>query len=229
MDPRRPAQPSTRSASFGASCASATSQIVGSLSPLDERDFGRRRHPRERRRRRGVRPGRRRRHQGQHRGRPPRGQRGRRRDPGQRGSGRRHRRHRPHVLERRVDGRRRPDRQPGRRRRRRTTRCRAATASARVAAADDDVVIGDNATVDRVRGTLPAPRNAELDRLPFNGTWGETTWNEPNILRVIRLLDVSTDGGRDPGDERHERKRHDQRRGQRRRPLRRRRQRHDHR
>ena len=33
---------------------------------------------------------------------------------------------------------------------------------------------------------------AELNRLPFNGTWGEASWDEPNILRVIRLLDVAT-------------------------------------
>ena len=67
-----------------------------------------------------------------------------------------------------------------------------------VAAADDDTVIGDNGTVDRVRGLLPAPGDAELARLPFNGTWGETTWNEPNILRVIRLLDVSVTGAAAP-------------------------------
>ena len=60
-----------------------------------------------------------------------------------------------------------------------------------VASDDDDVIAGDNATVDRTRGTLGAP-GAELNRLPFNGTWGEATWDEPNILRVVRLLDVAT-------------------------------------
>jgi Ca2+-binding RTX toxin-like protein len=63
-----------------------------------------------------------------------------------------------------------------------------------VATDDDDVVVGDNGTVDRLLGALPAPGNAELGRLPFNGTWGEATWDEPNILRVIRLLDVSKTG-----------------------------------
>ena len=61
-----------------------------------------------------------------------------------------------------------------------------------VATDDDDVVTGDNATVDRLLGPLPAAGNAELGRLPFNGAWGEATWDEPNILRVIRLLDVAT-------------------------------------
>ncbi len=60
-----------------------------------------------------------------------------------------------------------------------------------VASGDDDVIVGDNATVDRVRGTL-GTAGAELNRLPFNGAWGEATWDEPNILRVIRLLDVAT-------------------------------------
>ena len=64
-----------------------------------------------------------------------------------------------------------------------------------VATDDDDVVTGDNATVDRLLGALPAAPNAELGRLPFNGAWGEATWDEPNILRVIRLLDVATTAG----------------------------------
>ena len=60
-----------------------------------------------------------------------------------------------------------------------------------VAADDDDVIAADNATIDRARGTLGTP-GSELNRLPFNGTWGEATWDEPNILRVVRLLDVAT-------------------------------------
>ena len=64
-----------------------------------------------------------------------------------------------------------------------------------VAADDDDVIIGDNATVDRFARHASDTGGAELDRLPFNGAWGETTWNEPNILRVIRLLDVLDDTG----------------------------------
>ena len=60
-----------------------------------------------------------------------------------------------------------------------------------VAANDDDVILGDNGTVDRVRGTL-GTTGAELNRLPFNGAWGEASWDEPNVLRVIRLLDVAT-------------------------------------
>ncbi len=60
-----------------------------------------------------------------------------------------------------------------------------------VVADDDDVISGDNATIDRTRGTLGTP-GAELNRLPFNGTWGEASWDEPNILRVVRLLDVAT-------------------------------------
>lgn len=60
-----------------------------------------------------------------------------------------------------------------------------------VAADDDDVILGDNGTVDRVLGTL-GTAGAELNRLPFNGTWGEASWDEPNILRVVRLLDVAT-------------------------------------
>jgi Ca2+-binding RTX toxin-like protein len=60
-----------------------------------------------------------------------------------------------------------------------------------VAADDDDVIAADNATIDRVRGTLGSV-GAELNRLPFNATWGEATWDEPNILRVVRLLDVAT-------------------------------------
>ncbi len=60
-----------------------------------------------------------------------------------------------------------------------------------VAADDDDVIAADNATIDRVRGTLGSA-GAELNRLPFNGAWGEATWDEPNILRVVRLLDVAT-------------------------------------
>jgi len=63
---------------------------------------------------------------------------------------------------------------------------------------DDDLAVGDNATVDRMLGLLPAPGSADLGRLPFNGTWGETTWNKPNILRVIRLLDVSVTGATAP-------------------------------
>jgi len=66
-----------------------------------------------------------------------------------------------------------------------------------VAADDDDVVVGDNATVDRVLGTL-GTAGAELNRLPFNGEWGEATWDEPNILRVVRLLDVSVTGAATP-------------------------------
>ena len=111
----------------------------------------------------------------------------------------------------------------------RTTRSTAATASARVASADDDAIIGDNGTVDRAARGAPAPGNAELGRLPFNGTWTpRRAWNEPNILRVVRLLDVATTA-HGAGERRHERRRHDQRRGQRRRPLRPGRQRHDHR
>ena len=60
-----------------------------------------------------------------------------------------------------------------------------------VASDDDDVIAGDNATIDRARGTLGAP-GSELNRLPFNGAWGEATWDEPNILRVVRLLDLAT-------------------------------------
>ncbi|MDQ3176375.1 MAG: hypothetical protein M3Q72_02360 [Actinomycetota bacterium] len=60
-----------------------------------------------------------------------------------------------------------------------------------VASDDDDVIAGDNATIDRTRGALGSV-GAELNRLPFNGAWGEATWDEPNILRVVRLLDVAT-------------------------------------
>ncbi len=63
-----------------------------------------------------------------------------------------------------------------------------------VASDDDDTVIGDNGTIDRLLGPLPAAGDPELGRLPFNGAWGETTWNAPNILRVVRLLDVSRTG-----------------------------------
>ena len=57
-----------------------------------------------------------------------------------------------------------------------------------VASGDDDVVIGDNGTVDRELGNpIPTP-----DKLPFNGTWQEASWDEPAILRVVRLLDVAT-------------------------------------
>ncbi|HSL11509.1 MAG TPA: calcium-binding protein [Actinomycetota bacterium] len=63
-----------------------------------------------------------------------------------------------------------------------------------VATDDDDTIIGDNGTVDRLLGPLPAAGDPELGRLPFNGAWGETTWNAPNILRVVRLLDVSRTG-----------------------------------
>ena len=57
-----------------------------------------------------------------------------------------------------------------------------------VASGDDDVVIGDNGTVDRELGSpIPTP-----DKLPFNGTWQEASWDDPAILRVVRLLDVAT-------------------------------------
>ena len=57
-----------------------------------------------------------------------------------------------------------------------------------VASADDDAIIGDNGTIDRELGN-PIPT---LDKLPFNGTWTPTSWDEPSIRRVIRLLDVAT-------------------------------------
>ncbi len=67
-----------------------------------------------------------------------------------------------------------------------------------VATGDDDVVVGDNATVDRVRGALGTNDATAFNRLPFNGTWGEATWDKPNILRVIRLLDVAVTGTTSP-------------------------------
>jgi Ca2+-binding RTX toxin-like protein len=67
-----------------------------------------------------------------------------------------------------------------------------------VAASDDDTIVGDNGTIDRLLGTLPAAGNVELGRLPFNGTWAETTWDAPNIKRVVRLLDVAITGSAQP-------------------------------
>ncbi|HEX7222295.1 MAG TPA: calcium-binding protein, partial [Candidatus Limnocylindrales bacterium] len=63
-----------------------------------------------------------------------------------------------------------------------------------VAADDDDVVIGDNGTVDRQLGQpIPTP-----DKLPFNGTWQATSWDEPAIRRVVRLLDIAVTGSAGP-------------------------------
>ena len=91
---------------------------VANLAPLTNGTSGADVDLRQRRRRPRLRPGRRRRDPGQRRRRPPRRQRQRRHDHRQRGSRRHRRRHRPYVLERRVDGGRGTDRQPRRRRRR---------------------------------------------------------------------------------------------------------------
>ena len=212
MDPRRPAQPGCARRRPPRSLRQRDVATTSDLAPLTNGTSGGDVDLRQRRRRRGVRPGWRRPDPGQRPGRPPRGQRRRRHDLGQRGSATTSSAA-PAARSRTTS--RRPS----------TGRIDNATGDdaandvlhggdglGGVASGDDDVVIGDNGT-----STACSARPASAtpsSRLPFNGdVAARRRWDEPNILRVVRLLDVATTGERRAGDERHERRRHDQRRG----------------